>query len=149
MSVNGSTAETIAVLASKVGTANSTPLLTSYVSAKNCGQIFLEVALGDMAAETVDVAIYQATSSGGGSAKSAKAITQLAASAGANDNAVVKIAMRADELDVDGGFSFVAGRVVTGGATGGTVGIILHGDDLRFGPASKVEPSGAVLQTVP
>src|SRR6185369_12650835 len=114
-------AEQNALLVAVQGTANSTPLVSSYVSAKNCGEISAVVHLGDMANETVDVALYQATSSGGASAKSLKAITQLAASASANDSKQVVITARADELDVDGGFSFVAVRIVTGGATGGTV----------------------------
>lgn len=139
--------ENLALLVAVQGTANTTPLVSSYVSAKNAGEITALVHLGDMASETIDVAIYQATSSGGAGAKSAKAITQLAASASANDSKQVKISMRADELDVDGGFSFVAVRIVTGGATGGTVFGALLGSDLRFAPASKVE-NATVIQTV-
>lgn len=141
-------AEQMAILVAVQGTANSTPLVSSYVSAKNSGEITAVVHLGDMASETIDVAIYQATSSGGAGAKSAKAITQLAASAAANDSKQVVISMRADELDVDGGFSFVAVRIVTGGVTGGTVAGILIGSDLRFQPASLVD-NASVIQVVP
>lgn len=141
-------AEQNALLVAVQGTASSTPLVTSYVSAKNVGEITLIAHLGDMASETIDVALYQATSSGGGSAKSLKAATQLAASASANDSKQVIITARADELDVDGGFSFVAGRCVTGGATGGTVTLIVLGSDIRYAPASNIDNS-SVVQIVP
>jgi hypothetical protein len=141
-------AEDIGVLVAVQGTASSTPLVSSYVSAKHAQQLMLIVHLGDMAAETIDVAIFQATSGAGAGAKSAKAIVQLAASAGANDSKQVVIAMRTDELDVDGGFSFVAARIVTGGATGGTVTGVILGGDLRFGPASLVD-NASVVQIVP
>lgn len=148
MAQNGSVAEDIATLVRVTGTANSTPLVSSYVSAKNCGQFLATLMTGDMASETIDFAIYQATSSGGAGAKSAKAIVQVAASAAANDSKEFVIGMRADELDVDGGFSFVAVRAVTGGATGGTVTMLLQGADLRFAPASLID-NATVLQLVP
>ncbi len=141
-------AENNAVLVGATGTANSTPLVTSYVNAKHCGEITLIARLGDMASETIDIALYQASDSGGTGAKSLKAATQLAASAGGNDNSYVVITARADELDVDNGFEHVAGRIVTGGATGGTVHMTVLGSDLRYQPASLVD-AAAVLQIVP
>lgn len=148
MTVYASPAERLALLAAVIGTANSTPLLTSWVTAKNAGQLLLVVALGDMAAETIDISIQQATSSGGAGAKNLKAAVQLASSAGANDSKQVIIGVDANDLDVDGGFSFVAGRVVTGGATGGTVGILVFGEGLRYMPGSLVD-NASVVQVVP
>jgi len=144
--MNGNPAEREAVLVQKVGTANSTPLVSSYVSAKNVEQIMGLLLTGDMASETIDFAIYQATDTSGSNAKVLKAITQLAASATANDNAIVKIGATCDELDVANSFSCVAVRAVTGGATGGTVGMCIIGSPVRYGPASVIEPA-TVLQT--
>jgi hypothetical protein len=144
--MNGNIVERVAAIVQKVGTANSTPLVSSYVSAKNAGQIMALLLTGDMANETVDFAIYQATDTSGTGAKVCKAITQLAASATANDNGVVKIGIDATELDIANSFTCVAARCVTGGATGGTVGMVLLVEPSRYGPASKIEPA-AVLQT--
>ncbi len=133
-----SLAEEIAVLAHASGTASSTPLVSSYVSAKNCGRALLLVRTGDMAAETIDVAIYQGQC-GSTNAKSLKAATQLASNASANDNGVVVIGVDLNDLDVANGFTHIAGRVVTGAGTGGTVTMFLLGGDLRFAPASRVD----------
>jgi HK97 family phage major capsid protein len=97
--------------------------------------------------ETIDVALYQATDTSGTGAKSLKAITQLAASAAANDSKQVIVSARADELDVDGGFSCVAVRIVTGGATGGTVNGQVWGSDIRYQPAANVD-NASVVQIV-
>lgn len=137
-------AETNAVLIAKAGTASSTPLVTSYVAVTNAPKIWLVAVLGDMAAETIDVALYQATDTSGTSAKSLKAATQLAAHASNNDNKVIVIGVDAAELDLANGFVTVAGRCVTGGATGGAVGLVVLGSSLRYGPASLVDSSDVV-----
>lgn len=141
---NKQLAEEVAVLASKAGTANSTPLVTSYVAATHADTIALVATLSDMASETIDIALYQATDTSGTSAKSLKAATQLGASASANDNKIVVVTVRKEELDIAGGFDCVAGRCVTGGATGGVVGLTVLGGDLRYGPASAVDSSSVV-----
>lgn len=143
--MSNSLAEDFAVLAHTAGTANSTPLVTSYVSAKNCGRINLIARLGDMASETIDIAIYQATDTSGTSAKALKANTQLAASASANDNSVHVISVDANDLDIAGGFYTVAGRIVTGAGTGGTCTIVVLGSDLRFAPGSLVDVATATV----
>jgi hypothetical protein len=134
-----SLAENAAVLAHTTGTANSTPLLTAWASAKHSGRINLLARLGDMASETIDIALYQAQDGSGTGAKALKAATQLAASAGGNDNTAHVISVDANDLDIEGGFSFVAGRIVTGGATGGTVSMFVIGTELRFAPASLID----------
>lgn len=140
-----SLAEDLAVLAHTAGTANSTPLVTAYASAKHCGRINLLARLGDMASETIDIALYQATDSGGTGAKALKAATQLAAHASNNDSTAHVISVDANDLDIEGGFSFVAGRIVTGGATGGLVSIFVIGSDLRFAPASLVDAASVTV----
>lgn len=141
-------AEDTAVLTAKAGTANSTPLVTPYVSAANAGRITLFAVLGDMASETIDVALYQATDTSGTSAKSLKAATQLGAHASNNDNKVIVISVDPADLDADGGFVTVAGRCVTGGATGGAVGLTVLGSELRFAPGSLVD-NAAVVEIKP
>jgi hypothetical protein len=141
-------AENNALLVAVQGTASSTPLVSSYVNAKNCGEVSAVVHFGDMASETLDVALYQAVDSSGTSAKALMAITQIAAHASNNDSKQVVISARADEFDVDGGFEHVAVRIVTGGATGGTVNGQVWGSDLRYGPASLVD-NASVVQIVP
>ena len=136
---NRQLAETAAVLAIKAGTANSTPLVTPYVAVQNVESLRLVAALGDMASETIDVAIYQATDTSGTGAKVAKAATQLAAHATNNDNKAIVVGMRKDELDLTNGFKFVAGRAVTGGATGGACGLVLDGGGNRYGPAADID----------
>jgi len=136
-----SLAEDFAVLAHTAGTASSTPLVTSYVSAKNCGRINLIARLGDMANETIDIAIYQAVDTSGTSAKALKANTQLAASASANDNSVHIISVDANDLDIAGGFYTVAGRIITGAGTGGLATIVVLGSDLRYAPGDLVDIS--------
>lgn len=141
---NKQLAEDVAVLAATQGTASSTPLVTSYADAKNVDTIMLVASLGNMAAETIDVALYQATDTSGTSAKSLKAATQLAAHATNNDNKIVVVSVRKEELDLANGFDCVAGRIVTGGATGGTCGLTVLGGDLRYGPASAVDAAEVV-----
>lgn len=136
---NRQLAEQAAVLAIRAGTANSTPLVTPYVDVSKVESLQLVAALGDMAAEAIDVGIYQATDTSGTGAKVAKAATQLAAHATNNDNKAVVVGMRKDELDLAGGFKFVAGRAVTGGATGGACGLVLQGGGNRYGPAADID----------
>lgn len=141
-----SLAEELALMAHSVGTASSTPLVTSYVSAKNFGRALLIVRTGDMAAETIDVAIFQGQG-GSTNAKALKAATQLAANASNNDNGVIIIGADLNDLDVANGYTHIAGRILTGAGTGGTCTAILLGGDCRFGPASLVD--GTVLSLTP
>lgn len=138
-----SLAEDAAIMAHSVGTASSTPLVNTYTTAKNMGRINVIARLGDMASETIDIAIYQATDGSGTGAKALKAATQLAASAGGNDNTIHVLSVDTNDLDIAGGFGFVAGRIVTGGATGGTCTLICIGTELRYAPGDLVDVSTA------
>ncbi len=139
-------AEELAFLARATGTASSTPLVTSYVSAKNFGRAILFAMTGDMAAETIDVAIYQGQG-GSTNAKSLKAATQLAAHASNNDTGIVIVSVDLNDLDVTNGYTHIAGRIVTGAGTGGTCTALLIGGDCRYAPASLVD--GTVLGLTP
>lgn len=124
-------------------TVNSTPATSSWVNAGLYHELFAELALGDMANETIDFKIEQATDSGGTGAKDLKAATQLAASAAANDNKQVQISVTTDKLDGENGFVWVRIRAVTGGATGGAACGTLRGRP-RNKPASN---AASVVQT--
>lgn len=102
-------------------TVNSTPALSAWVSAAALLELLAVFNLGDMANETIDLAIYQAQDGSGTGAKVLKAATQLAASASANDSKQVLISADPARLDTDNGFTFVALRAVTGNTTGGSV----------------------------
>jgi len=73
--------------------------------------------VGDMAqGSTLDCAIWQSTDNAGAATKVivGKAITQLSAALGDGDD-VVGIELRTEELDVDGGFSFISVVVTVAG----------------------------------
>ncbi|MCC7200953.1 MAG: hypothetical protein IT483_15705 [Gammaproteobacteria bacterium] len=74
-------------------------------------------ATGDMASETIDAYIEEATTSGGAGAATLKSATQLAANASTNDGAQIVVSVSAAELTA--GFRYVRPCLVTGGATGG------------------------------
>lgn len=88
---------------------------------------------------TVDAKLEQATSAAGAGAKdiSGAAITQLT-EAGTDSDKQALINLRTDELDVDGGFSFVRLSITVGTATSDAAGL-LWGFDPRFGPASDFD----------
>ena len=98
-------------------------------------QLMYIVSAGVIASSgTLDAALVQATSSTGAGSKaiSGKSITQM--TTGDNDEQAI-INLKSDELDVAGGFSFVAGNITLTTA-GGDVGSIVLGFQPRFGPAS-------------
>lgn len=90
----------------------------------------------------LDVKLQQATSAAGAGAKdiTGKAITRLT-QAGTDSDKQAIINLRAEELDVDGGFQYVAAVAVsdnTGSPSeaGVDYGVTLFGMDARYGPAS-------------
>lgn len=107
----------VAVIAA--GTVTSTPKTSSWADVSSAHELIAELVLGDMAAETIDFRIEQATSSTGAGAKTLQAATQLTASATVNDNKVVQVSVDAAKLDSTNGFRYARLVAVTGGATGG------------------------------
>lgn len=128
--------EVVPVLEHKAAVATSAaPLVTTYVDTRKTGHRFTLIAiLGDMASETIDVAIFKASDSSGTGAASLKAATQLAASATANDNKAVIVEIEASEIDL--AKPFIAGRCVTGSTVGGVVGLVLLMSGQHHGPGS-------------
>lgn len=112
-------------------TVANTAKVGDYVDMADYDQVMFVFETGDMAAETIDCAVYEATDSSGTGAQSLRAATQLAAHATNNDNSQVVIVVRADELT--DGFRYVAPRMVTGGATGGVASAVGIGIALRAG----------------
>lgn len=89
---------------------------TGYVSMANRQRAVFVLGVGEMqGGSTVDLQLWQATSAAGADAKiiAGKAITQLA-QAGGDGNDAIAVELRTEELDVDGGFSFVQGIVTVG-----------------------------------
>lgn len=122
----------------------NTPVFSGWVAAGNLHEIFGEFLLGDMANETVDVAIYQATDSGGSGAKALKAGTQRTASASANDGKVIQISALAEQMDHANGFTHIALRAVTGNTSGGSIGATLRG---RMRSLTASQQVAAVVET--
>lgn len=96
---------------------------------------------------TVDVAVLQATDSGGSDAKAlvpAKAATQLDAAASPQpNNQQIIVNITGEELDRENDFTHVALRVTVG--TAATLGAaVLLGLDPRYGPASDNDLSSVV-----
>jgi hypothetical protein len=87
---------------------------------------------GDMAAETVDFKLEQATAAAGTGKKDLVTATQLAAHASNNDAKQVVIECRASQLDVANNFRFVRPRMITGGATGGPCACVGLGFNARY-----------------
>jgi len=124
-------------------TVANTNITSGWVDASLYHELAAQLSLGDMASETIDFKIEQATSSGGAGAKTLKASTQLAANASNNDNKQLQIAVTTDKLDSANGFKFVRLNAVTGGATGGPASGSLWGRP-RFRPAAQ---AATVLET--
>lgn len=137
MSINVDGGEKFAVAATiDPQTVNSTPQVSDYIDMSLFHQATFIFALGDMASETIDARVQEATDSSGTGAKALKSATQLAAHATNNDNKQIVITVRQEDLDRDNDFTHVAGRLVTGNTTGGPACCIGIGHDPVYGPAS-------------
>jgi hypothetical protein len=97
-------------------------------------QVLAIALLGNMASETIDVQCYTCDS-GGSNATLLKKITQLAASATANDNAQAAINVRAEELAATSK-QYIKFSIVTGGATGGPAALVVLAGDAHFQPVA-------------
>lgn len=107
-------------------------------------QAIAVVALGDMAAETIDVKLYACDSDGNNAvALTANSATQLAANAANNDNKQIVLNVRSDDL-LTSGKRYAKLGVVTGAATGGVVAGVVLGQP-RMGNAATVDLA-SVLQ---
>lgn len=116
-------------------TVANTELYTDVIDFGKVEQAFAVALLGNMAAETIDFRFYSCDSDGSNAALvTGKAATQLAASAGANDNTQLAINVRDTDL-LASGKQYGKFGLVTGGATGGPAAVIVQGA-LRQGAAT-------------
>lgn len=112
-------------------------VVSDWVDAGKFKKIMAILAVGTLGASaTVDAKLRQATDSSGTGAKdiSGTSITQLT-KAGSDDNKQVIINCDAAELDVAGGFSYVAISVTVATAAS-LIAAILLGFEPRYAPAS-------------
>jgi hypothetical protein len=121
--------------------ANGAGTLTSaYVDASKFEQLMAIVMAGDLGTSaTLDAKLVQATSAAGANVTdiSGKAITQLT-QAGTDSNKQAIIQVRADELDVAGGFRYVALVLTTAVATSDSGAVVL-GFTPTYGPANDYD----------
>lgn len=140
--------EKIAVLATldPASVAPST-VVTAWVPMANFQSISAQIQTGVMGASaTIDAKLRQATDITGTGAKdiTGKALVQILKAAG--DNKQASIEARGEDLDVNGGFAFVA-LSLTVGIAASIVGAQLLGVSARFAPASAFNQA-AVVQVV-
>jgi hypothetical protein len=110
---------------------------SGWVAMSTFEQIQALVLAGTLGAlATLDAKLEQAKSAAGASAKdvAGKAITQLT-KADADDDKQAIINCRADELDVNGGYTHVRLSITVGTATSDAGGLIL-GHNARYQPAA-------------
>lgn len=94
---------------------------TAWLDMADHQRIVFLIAVGDIAAGgTVDFEVRQATSAVGANATNifpiagTITITQLSA---ADDNSLVAVEVRTEQMDVDGGFHYLSGRLTIAGNT--------------------------------
>lgn len=143
--ITGSAAEQLGILTRNTGTASSTPLAGTAAPMKNIGKALVVFLLGDMASETIDCIVETCDSNGANNA-TLKAATQLAAHASNNDSKMIVVGVETNELSASGK-QHIRGRIVTGGATGGTCTILVIGVEGRYLPMSALD-SADVVQVV-
>lgn len=107
-------------------------------------QVNFYFLLGDMAAETIDCRVQEATDSSGTSAKAIKSAAQLASHASNNDNKQIVISIRNEDLDNTNSFRWVAPRMITGGGSGGPAACVGIAFGARSEPASDSDLSTVV-----
>jgi hypothetical protein len=119
-------------------------LATAWVSAANFNKFLGLIQTGVMgAAATVDAKFQQAKDAAGTGAKdvAGAAIVQILKAAG--DNVQAELNLDPQQLDVEGGFSFIALSVTVGTAASLTAAT-LFGFTPRFAPASAANAASVV-----
>lgn len=148
MNANTKISEKIAILAT-LNPASVAPgtVVTTFVPMALFGSVAALVQLGALGAgATVDAKLRQATDATGTGAKDipGKAIAQIVKASGDNTQAIIEC--RAEDLDTNSGFNFVA-LSVTVGTAASLVGASLIGGNGRFYPASSYNQT-AVVQVI-
>lgn len=122
-------------------------VLTAWVPVAGFNSIAALIQTGILGASaTVDAKLRQATDASGTGAKDIanKALTQIVKASGDNVQAIVEC--RADDLDTNNGYGYVA-LSVTVGAAASILGAALIGGNARFMPASASNQA-AVKQVI-
>ena len=131
----------IAPVSQGVGTVSS-----AWVSVKNMHALMAIINTGVLGTSaTVDAKIQQATAVAGTGAKdvTGKAITQIVKATGDNKQAIINF--RPQDLDTNGGFSFVQLQITVGTAASLVSAELVSG--VRFEPASDLN-NATVVQIV-
>lgn len=125
--------------------ANNTTKATDYLDMSKFHEALFVLQVGAIDA-VIDFKLQEATDSGGTGLQdlSGKAITQLAAT---DDNKIVLVNLRADELTVSSGYRYVRGLATLGNGTAQLVAAVALGVSPRSGPASDSKLA-AVAQIV-
>jgi hypothetical protein len=148
MNPNVKLSERIAILATLDPAAVAAgTVVTNWVPLSNVAQISALLQTGTLGASaTVDAKLRQATDSSGTGAKdiTGKSIAQIVKASG--DNVQALIEARAEDLDMNNGYTYVALSVTVGTATS-QLSAALIGSGARFAPAS-VFNQAAVKQIV-
>ena len=112
-------------------------LSTNWCDMSTYHRAFVLIECGSIVT-TLDVAVWQATDQTGAGAKAvtSKSITQLA---GGDDNALVGIELRTEELDVTNGFNWIRVQTDNGGGGGNTYSVVLFGIVTRYAPVGHTE----------
>lgn len=109
-------------------TVSDTAVTSDVIDMSKWHKIMAVFMLGNMAAETIDCAIYTCDS-GGTNGAAFMSATQLAAHATNNDNHQIIIEVDGDQL-AEGGTNadrYVMARMITGGSTGGPASCAVFG----------------------
>lgn len=148
MNPNVKLSEKVAVLAT-IDSANAGvgTIVSPYVSLANFHQVAALLKTGVMGASgTIDAKLVQATTAAGAGSKdiAGKAVTQIVKASG--DAKQVLIEVHGSELDVNGGFAFVALSVAVG-TSASQLDATLIGSVPRFASASSLN-AASVAQIV-
>lgn len=140
--MNAKASEQVAVVATIDPDAYTAAAYTSdYVSMADFESIMAVVMAGTLGTNaTVDAKLVQATDASGTGVKdiSGKAITQITQAGTDQSDTQAVVGCRAEDLDVDNGFTHVAVVVTVGTATS-DAGAIVLGANPRYAPASGAD----------
>lgn len=123
-------------------------VVSAWVPAANFHRIAVMLQTGVLGANaTVDAKLRQATDSSGTGAKdiTGKAITQIVKATG--DNVQAFIGLKAEELDANNGFGYVA-LSVTVGTAASILSAAIFGTNPRFAPASDYNATSVVQRVM-
>ena len=121
---------------------SGTVLTSDYIDLSNFRRAIFIALSGDMASETIDFAVMEATNASAGSAQVLKSATQWVAHATGNDDKQLVVNVRSEELSA--GYTHVALRWTQGSTVGGPGSVVGLGAD----PRHVADETGDDLATV-